>query len=30
VDLFLKVARDLYPQECWGITVSDIAQEVLG
>ena len=30
VDLFLKVARDLYPQECCGITVSDIAQEVLG
>ena len=28
VDLFLKVARDLYPQECCGITVSDIEREV--
>ena len=28
VDLFLKVARDLYPAETCGITVNDIAQEV--
>ena len=28
VDLFLKVARDLYPQECCSITVSDIEREV--
>ena len=28
VDLFLKVARDLYPQKCCGITVSDIEREV--